>query len=170
MISKGIGGKSVHDGLPTYSNTCDIYFKKGEDGLACQAKLYKGRRSVLDFDWDHNHTNADGSKFEAGTVHVQVYKVDNNGNLERMSKYARRTTSEEVKKYGRFAVIQSLTKVRLQDFIHALTVLGARDALYLDMGGGWNYGWYRETTASPAVELFHYRTPYQTNWLVVRAR
>lgn len=71
---------------------------------------------------------------------------------------------------GRFAVIQSLTKVRLQDFIHALTVLGARDALYLDMGGGWNYGWYRETTASPAVELFHYRTPYQTNWLVVRAR
>lgn len=71
---------------------------------------------------------------------------------------------------GRFAVIQSLTTVRLQDFIHALTVLGTRDALYLDMGGGWNYGWYRETTTSPAVELFPYRSPYQTNWLVVRHR
>lgn len=100
MISKGVGGKSVHDGLPTYSNTCDIYFKKGEDGLACQAKLYKERKAVLDFDWDHSHTNADGSKFGAGTVHVQVYKVDKQGNIERMSKYARRMTGEEVRKYG----------------------------------------------------------------------
>lgn len=100
MVSKKADPTGTHDGLPTYSNTCDIYFKKGEDGLACQAKLYKERRAVLDFDWDHNHTNADGSKFEAGTVHVQVYKVDKQGNIVRMSKYARRMTDEEVKKYG----------------------------------------------------------------------
>lgn len=100
MISKCVGEKSTHDGLPTFSNTCDIYFKKGENGLATQAKLYMGRRAVLDFDWDHDHTNSDGRRFEMGTVHVQVYKVDEKGNIMRMSKNARKMTSEEVKKYG----------------------------------------------------------------------
>lgn len=89
-----------HDRLPTYSNTSDIYFKLGEDGLAAQAKVYDGRKMKLDFDWNHEHTNKDGTKFPKGTVHVQVYKVDIHGNWTRISKDARLMTDAEIAKYG----------------------------------------------------------------------
>ena len=71
---------------------------------------------------------------------------------------------------GSFVVIQSKAVVQLRQFILSLMQLGVSDALYLDMGGGWNYGWYRETTQSMSVELFKNKTPYQTNWLVVKAK
>ncbi len=71
---------------------------------------------------------------------------------------------------GIFVVIQSKAVVQLRQFILSLMQLDVSDALYLDMGGGWNYGWYRETTQSMSVELFKNKTPYQTNWLVVRAK
>lgn len=69
-----------------------------------------------------------------------------------------------------FAVIQSKSIMALKDFIASLIKMGVRDAIYLDMGGGWNYGWYRPTEASEPVKLFRYRTTYQTNWLVIKAK
>lgn len=71
---------------------------------------------------------------------------------------------------GGFAVIQSADKISLQKFIDTLIKLGVSDALYLDMGYGWNYGWYRETAASAATKFFDYKSPYQTNWLIIKAR
>lgn len=71
---------------------------------------------------------------------------------------------------GSFAIIQSLVKLPFEKFISALLEMEVKDALYLDMGTGWNYGWYRLTQSSPAVEFFQERTPYQTNWLLVKAR
>lgn len=71
---------------------------------------------------------------------------------------------------GTFAVIQSLRELLLQQFITSIIEIGTCDALYLDMGAGWNYGWYRETKTSKPVKLFHHWTPYQTNWLVIKAR
>lgn len=71
---------------------------------------------------------------------------------------------------GTFAVIQSLEPLPLGQYISALIALGATDALYLDMGRGWNYGWYRPTTTSAPTLLFDYRTPFQTNWLLIRSK
>ncbi len=71
---------------------------------------------------------------------------------------------------GNFAVIQSQDTLSLGRFISSLIDLGVSDALYLDMGTGWNYGWYRETRKESPVRLFEYRTPYQTNWLLIKAR
>ncbi|MGM9801819.1 MAG: hypothetical protein ACI309_05870 [Candidatus Limisoma sp.] len=73
-------------------------------------------------------------------------------------------------KDGSFAVIQSKTALSLEQFIKSLIAMGVQDALYLDMGSGWNYGWYRTTTDSAPVRLFNYRSPYQTNWLVIKRR
>lgn len=70
---------------------------------------------------------------------------------------------------GNFAVIQSEKSIPLKDFIASLIKLEVSDALYLDMGTGWNYGWYRETSESPTVKFFDVRTPYQTNWLLIKA-
>lgn len=71
---------------------------------------------------------------------------------------------------GSFAVIQSKTALPLAQFINSLIAMGVKDALYLDMGVGWNFGWYRTTTASAPVRLFNYKSKYQTNWLVVKSR
>lgn len=100
MISKITDPTGTHDGLPLYSNTSDIYFKKGKDGLASQAKTYKDRKTILDFDWSHTHLNADGTVFPKGTVHVQVYKIDDKGNIVRLSKQAKSMTDYQIKKYG----------------------------------------------------------------------
>lgn len=71
---------------------------------------------------------------------------------------------------GSFAVIQSQKALPLRDFISALIDMDVSDALYLDMGTGWNYGWYRQTPASAPTKLFRYRTPYQTNWLLIKSK
>lgn len=100
MISKITDPTGSHDGLPTYSNTSDVYFKKGKDGLASQAKVYKDRKTILDFDWSHDHKNSDGRVFHKGTVHVQIYKVNPDGSITRLSKFARLMNNHEMKKYG----------------------------------------------------------------------
>ncbi len=37
--------------------------------------------------------------------------------------------------------------------------------MYLDMGGGWNYAWYRQTE-NKVIELHKKTHSYTTNWLV----
>ena len=69
-----------------------------------------------------------------------------------------------------FIVIQSESALLFQDFVNALLQMGVGEALYLDMGQGWNYGWYRQTTNSPAINFFDYKSQYQTNWLVIRQK
>ncbi|MDE5844542.1 MAG: hypothetical protein K2H44_04035, partial [Muribaculaceae bacterium] len=54
--------------------------------------------------------------------------------------------------------------------IESLIKLGVSDALYLDMGKGWNYGWYRQTVVDSPIMLFEDRTRYQTNWLLIKAK
>ena len=70
---------------------------------------------------------------------------------------------------GGFTIIQSCYPVSLDCFVKALVHMGVRHALYLDMGMGWNYGWFRADEGAPARLLFAVRSIYQTNWLVVRA-
>ena len=100
MISLVADPAGTHAGLPTYANTSDIYFKKGKDGLASQAKVYKDRKTVLDFDWSHTHKNNNGKIFPKGTVHVQVYRVNADGSLTRLSNLARFMSNHEMKLYG----------------------------------------------------------------------
>lgn len=71
---------------------------------------------------------------------------------------------------GNFAVIQPEKVTSLKDYINSLIKLGVSDALYLDMGTGWNYGWYRPTKCDDPTILFDYRTPYQTNWLLIKGK
>lgn len=100
--------KSKHADLPAYSKTSDMYFAPGPDGKATQGKLYsKDKKMMLDFDWDHSHTNPDGTHFPKGTVHVQEYKVTKVkkkgkwvDSFTRLSKKARHMTESEIKRYG----------------------------------------------------------------------
>ncbi|MDJ0366429.1 hypothetical protein QMK33_14820 [Hymenobacter sp. H14-R3] len=66
----------------------------------------------------------------------------------------------------RFAVVESAADTtEMQQFGNDLVELGAKNALYLDMGD-WDAGWYKR--GGQVVELGHRRTETarQSNWLV----
>ena len=62
------------------------------------------------------------------------------------------------------AVADSKGKVKYKDFHSDLLKAGATEALYLDMGPGWNYSWYRDITGKP-VEIHPKPYKYTTNWI-----
>lgn len=98
-----------HHDLPSYSEHSDVYFYSNSDmKTARQAKVYKNKEMVMDFDWDHGHTNRDGTQFFEGTVHVQTYtkkQVLNKKTGKKETRFirsrdARRMTAAEIKQYG----------------------------------------------------------------------
>ena len=93
-----IGGKLYHDGLPLYSNTSDIYFKKSDEtGQIEQVRFYKGRQAVMDFDWGHPHGK--NGEFPEGVVHVQAFDFDSKTKKLRVLP-TRLMTDEEIVKFG----------------------------------------------------------------------
>lgn len=65
---------------------------------------------------------------------------------------------------GHLCIAESQAITTFGDFKHALLQAGATEALYLDMGPGWNHAWYRPNPHT--VTILHPRThPYCTNWI-----
>lgn len=107
MIEKKTAFKDKNQKLPAYAGTSDVYFSRGDDGFAMQAKVYEDGKMKMDFDWSHTHANPDGTVFHKGTVHVQEYvvtRVKRNGKyvdgFNRKSNKARYLTQAEIDKYG----------------------------------------------------------------------
>lgn len=108
VTSNGVEGKVVakiegtaYDGLPIFSNTSEVYLKRDKNGEIVQARIYKDRKPVCDFDWDHLHKNKKGGEsFERGVVHVQEFKQKPDGTWYRDSRHARYMSPDEMKRYG----------------------------------------------------------------------
>ncbi|MBP3892824.1 MAG: hypothetical protein J6D34_02155 [Atopobiaceae bacterium] len=49
--------------------------------------------------------------------------------------------------------------------MQALKKFGVSDAIYCDMGSGWNYSWYRDTDGRPRT-IIGMLWPFSQNWLV----
>lgn len=65
---------------------------------------------------------------------------------------------------GKLCIIESRQPLLLIDFIKFLGRYGVTQALYLDMGEGWNYSWYRDNQG--IVQYIHPKThDYGTNWI-----
>lgn len=71
-------------------------------------------------------------------------------------------------KDGRLCLIDSRRDMEYGLFKAALMAYGVKNALYMDMGAGWNYSFYRD--ANDSIHMLHSPSPspYCTNWLVVR--
>ena len=68
---------------------------------------------------------------------------------------------------GRTYVIESKEVVKFDYFVNCLLETGIENALYMDMGRGWNHSFYREGNGK--VHILHSKThEYCTNWLVVK--
>lgn len=68
---------------------------------------------------------------------------------------------------GSFAIVQGGEPMFCGEFIDALVAMGARQALYLDMGT-WAWGWVRSNCDSTQELSEHfYNTRFQSNWFII---
>ena len=68
---------------------------------------------------------------------------------------------------GRLCIIENIDPVPFSEFLPALQALQITEALYMDMGNGWNYSWYRLADGSVReIHPVHYKCRYCTNWIV----
>ena len=69
-------------------------------------------------------------------------------------------------KGDRFYVMANRDEMTYQDYLQALIDTGVENALYMDMGAGWNHSFYRDQKGQ--VHILHPKGHhYPTNWLVV---
>ena len=69
-------------------------------------------------------------------------------------------------KQGRWYILESSESVAYDVFLDCLQNFGVENALYLDMGRGWNHSFYRD--AQGVLHVLHpYAHPYCSNWLYV---
>ena len=68
---------------------------------------------------------------------------------------------------GSLCVIDSVNMLHFEEFMAELQRLGVTNALYMDMGAGWNYSWYRNAS-DRVVTLFGLPVPWSHNWIVFK--
>lgn len=68
---------------------------------------------------------------------------------------------------GSLCMIDSVNMLHFDEFMAELERLGVENAVYMDMGAGWNYSWYRNA-AGKVVTLFGLPVPWSHNWIVFR--
>lgn len=70
---------------------------------------------------------------------------------------------------GKLCVADATDKMAFGDFKQLLLDAGIKEALYTDMGHGWNYSWYREYADSNAIFIHKEYQEAATNWIVFYA-
>ncbi len=69
---------------------------------------------------------------------------------------------------NQLCIIDGKGVMPFKDFVQALDNIKVKYALYLDMGSGWNFSWFRDNTGK--VHCIHKeKTKYATNWIVFRS-
>ena len=68
---------------------------------------------------------------------------------------------------GGLCIIDSVNMMHFDGFMAELQRLGVTNAVYMDMGAGWNYSWYRRATGKVCT-LFGLPVPWSHNWVVFR--
>ncbi|MBO4266506.1 MAG: hypothetical protein J5910_04880 [Lachnospiraceae bacterium] len=68
---------------------------------------------------------------------------------------------------GSLCIIDSVNMLHFTEFMDELKKLGVTNAIYMDMGAGWNYSWFRNAKGK-VVTLFGLPVPWSHNWVVFR--
>jgi len=67
---------------------------------------------------------------------------------------------------GRLCIADAKTNVSFGTFIQSLIDAGVTEALYTDMGNGWNYSWYRLYAKDSATYIHSAYQEAATNWIL----
>lgn len=74
-------------------------------------------------------------------------------------------------KNGKLALYESQGVMKFGNFIDALLSQGVREALYTDMGQGWNYCFYRTNSSDESPRYIHTQSlPYASNFITIKIR
>lgn len=65
---------------------------------------------------------------------------------------------------GKLCIVDCARNLPFSHFMDGLEKLGVKNAIYCDMGRGWNYSWYRKDDGT-VKELFTTPGKYTTNWI-----
>ncbi|MDO4483226.1 MAG: hypothetical protein Q4C54_01975 [Clostridia bacterium] len=68
---------------------------------------------------------------------------------------------------GALCIIDSIEMMHFEDFLQKLLELNVTHAMYMDMGAGWNYSWYRRPSGQVKT-LFGLKVPWSHNWIAFR--
>ena len=94
-----------------------------------------------------------------GSVRPIGSKMKNNVNIYRAL----------CEKDGKLCIVESKKKMTYENFVKALSAYKVTYALYLDMGRGWNYAWYRDKKGKVVVLFPESKMApsykYRTNWI-----
>lgn len=72
---------------------------------------------------------------------------------------------------GTLAFYESQGIVKFGNFIDALLSKGVKEALYTDMGQGWNYCFYRNNKADASPKYLHTQSlPYASNFITIKIK
>lgn len=72
---------------------------------------------------------------------------------------------------GDLVLFETQGKMTFGNFIEALLAQGVTEALYTDMGQGWNYCFYRQNTNESSPKYLHNQPlPYASNFVVIKNR
>ena len=90
-----IDDDAYHSSLPAFSNTSTAYAKRSDKGNheVEQLRIYKDRRTAIDFDWGHKHGDC-----IQGVVHVHIASED--GNFHSKADDVRYMNNDEIAIYG----------------------------------------------------------------------
>lgn len=66
---------------------------------------------------------------------------------------------------GKLCIVDCARSLPFGSFMDGLRKLGVKNAVYCDMGYGWNYSWFRKADGS-VKEIFTSPGQYTTNWVV----
>lgn len=150
--------EGYHASKGVYSDS--EYVKDGYGAVVFYDGIFK-----FEFDNPENAIKEAAAHNGSGFMQYRILKdgeLINDFNMPRVRSY--RVIAEL---NGNLCIIDSIEMMHFDDFINKLKELNVTNALYMDMGAGWNYSWYRKSTGSVKT-LFGLKVPWSHNWVVFR--
>ena len=136
--------------------------------------FYKGYKcgpnnGVFTWDYNYGHTNSEtvlkNVAANGGMGFCQSLLIHEGNRLKGCFKPESRNIYRALCELdGRLCVIDCALSMPFGRYLDALMAIGVKEAIYCDMGTGWNYSWYREDDGS-VKEIFHTPGRYTTNWV-----
>ena len=103
-----------------------------------------------------------------GSGFMQFGLIRNGENVKSMDRPRARCYRMLAELNGNLCIIDSRRMMHFDDFMEEVRRLGVTNAVYMDMGAGWNYSWYRNA-AGRVVTLFGLPVPWSHNWVIFRS-
>ncbi|MBQ7941667.1 MAG: hypothetical protein IJ328_04585 [Muribaculaceae bacterium] len=157
-----------------HSNVAGDHVSSGKryEGYECRVNtgcfVYYGGHE-WDFIYGEHSRDLDKAAQRGGMGYAQIMMI-NEGKVKQNYRTNPRNT-KDVNEFralcelnGRLCVIDSRGFVNFRDFVKDLLQTGVSDAIYMDMGEGWNYSWWRHSDGT-AIEIHETPSAYTTNWI-----